>query len=426
MQNTRNWPSVTKVALLFSFACFSIPMVAGSVATADCSSLAIPRVTENVNDGVRTSLKGGVHWLARAEFDRGSVDDSLPMEHIILMLQRSPEQELALMTHIDQMHNSRSPQFHQWLSAEHSGACYGIAEADISAVTTWLEAHGFRVDTVPAGRTSIIFSGTAGQVRAAFHTEIHRLNVNGRQHIANMSPPEVPTALTPVIAGIHSLHDFFPQPTVHVAGPIVRDAKTGRWHPAPGESLRNRPGSGGSSLLTFSDNGTEFLAVGPQDFYTIYNESPLLKAATPINAAGQTLAVIEPTDISKADVTTFRSQFGLPAYPATPNSTQGGINWILGVSGYCSNPGALGGDAQGEASLDAEWTGVTAPAAIIDFVACADTSTTSGVDLAGTYVVNNLARSVSAISVSYGVCEAQLVSNTTGFQTNGYYKTLWQ
>jgi len=360
MQNTRNWPSVTKVALLFSFACFSIPMVAGSVATADCSSLAIPRVTENVNDGVRTLLKGGVHWLARAEFDRGSVDDSLPMEHIILMLQRSPEQELALMTHIDQMHNSRSPQFHQWLSAEQFGACYGIAEADISAVTTWLEAHGFRVDTVPAGRTSIIFSGTAGQVRDAFHTEIHKLNVNGRQHIANMSSPDVPAGLAPVIAGFRSLHDFFPKPMVHVDGPIHRDAKTHLWQHV-GE---NGHESGGSPLLTFAADNTEFLAVGPQDFYTIYNENPLLKAAKPINGAGQTLAVIEPTDIQKTDVTTFRSQFGLPAYPATPNSTHGGVNWMFGISGYCNNPGALGGDAQAEASLDAEWVGTTAPAAI--------------------------------------------------------------
>src|SRR6202046_3383778 len=422
MQSTRNWPSMTKVALLFSFAFFSIPMVARPGATTYCSSLAIPRVTENVNDDVRTPLKGGVHRLARAEFDRGSVDDSLPMERIILMLQRSPEQEVALMTHIDQMHNSLSPQFHRWLSAEQFGACYGIAEADLSAVTTWLEAHGFRVDTVPAGRTSIIFSGTAAQVRDAFHTEIHKLSGKGRQHIANMSSPDVPAALAPVIAGFRSLHDFFPKPMVHVDGPIRRDAKTHLWQHV-GE---NGHESSGSPLLTFAVDGTEFLAVGPQDFYTIYNEDPLLKAAKPINGAGQTLAVIEPTNIQKTDVTTFRSQFGLPAYPATPNSTHGGVNWMFGISGYCNNPGALGGDAQAEASLDAEWVGTTAPAAIIDFVACADTSTTSGVDLAGTYVVDHLASSVSAISVSYGVCEAQLVTNSTGFETNSFYKTLWE
>jgi len=421
MQSAWNWPSMTKAALLFTVAFFSIPMLAGSSAPADCSSLAVPRITENVNDEVRTRLKGGVHALARAEFDRGSVDESLLLEHIILMLRRSPEQELALTTHIDQMHNVRSPQFHQWLSAEQFGACYGIADADISAVTTWLEAQGFSVDTVPPGRTAIIFSGTAGQVREAFHTEIHKLNVNGRQHIANMSSPDVPSALAPVIAGFRSLHDFFPKPLVHVTGPILRDAKTHSWRRV-GENGQ----SSGSPLITFSSGGLEFLAVGPQDFYIIYNENPLLKAAKPINGAGQTLAVIEPTNIIKTDINTFRSQFGLPAYPATPNNTQGGINYMFGITGFCNNPGALGGGVQAEASLDAEWVGTAAPAAIVDFVACADTKTTSGVDLAGTYVVNHLASSVSAISVSYGVCEAQLVTNSTGFQTNGFYKALWE
>ncbi len=424
MQSTWNWPSMTKAVLLFSVAFFSIPMVAGSSAPADCSSLAIPRITENVNDDVRTPLKGGVHPLARAEFDRGSVDDSLPMEHIIMMLQRSPEQELSLTTYIDQMHNSRSPRFHQWLSAEQFGACYGIADADLAAVSTWLEGHGFKVDTIPAGRMSIIFSGTAGQVREAFHTEIHKLSVNGRQHIGNLTSPEVPAALAPVIAGFRSLHNFFPQPTVHVAGPIRRDAKTHSWQPVLGNGRES--GGNGSPLLTFSADGFKWLAVGPQDFYTIYNESPLLKASKPINGAGQTLAVIEPTDITKADVTTFRSQFGLPAYPSTPNDTEGGVNWMFGISGYCGNPGSVGGDAQAEASLDTEWVGTAAPAAIVDFVACADTSTTSGVDLAGTYVVNHLASSVSAISVSYGVCEAQLVTNSTGFETNGFYRALWE
>ena len=68
----------------------------------------------------------------------------------------------------------------------------------------------------------------------------------------------------------------------------------------PGEASKNPPGSGGSSLLTFGDNGTEFLAVGPQDFYTIYNESPLLKASTPINGAGQT---VNASSIIDVDVT---------------------------------------------------------------------------------------------------------------------------
>jgi hypothetical protein len=424
MQSTSRYQFSTIALLLLSVAWFSAPLFGDTLDTAACSSVAVPRISENVIDEVRAPLPGGVHPLARAEFDLGPVDDNLQLEHIVLMLRRSPEQELALTTHIDQMHNQRSAQFHQWLTAEQFGACYGIADADIATITSWLEGHGFSVDAVPEGKTLIIFSGTAAQVREAFHTEIHHLNVNGRLHIANLTPPDVPAALAPVIAGIHSLHDFFPQPLVHVRGAIHRDVKSGMWRLA--ETSENAGGvSKNHSLVTFSDNGTEFLAVGPQDFYTIYDENPLLKAAKPINGAGQTLAVIEPTDINKADVTTFRSQFGLPAYPATPNSTQGGVNFMFGITGYCGNPSIVKA-GEGEADLDAQWIGTTAPAATIDFVACADTSTTSGVDLAGTYVVNHLAGSVSAISVSYGICEAQLVTNSTGFETNGFYKNLWQ
>jgi hypothetical protein len=43
----------------------------------------------------RSPLPGNVHPLARAEFDQGKVSDSMPLEHIIMMLKRSPEQELA-------------------------------------------------------------------------------------------------------------------------------------------------------------------------------------------------------------------------------------------------------------------------------------------------------------------------------------------
>src|SRR5215831_11042532 len=108
-----------------------------------------------------------------------------------------------------------------------------------------------------------------------------------------MTPPDVPQAFASVIAGIHSLHDFFPQPTMHLRGRMHRDAKTGLWRSAE-PSGNAGDTSKSNSLDTFASGGTEFLAVGPQDFYTIYDENPLLKAAKPINGAGQTLAVIEP------------------------------------------------------------------------------------------------------------------------------------
>ena len=394
-----------------------------------CSSTAVPRITAAVNDRVLTTLNGNVHPLARAEYDQGKVDDSLPLEHIILMLQRSPEQEKALATRIDQMHNRRSPYYHQWLRAEDVGGCYGVADPDIAKLTGWLQSHGFQIDAVPAGKMLIIFSGTAGKVRNAFKTEIHNLNVRGERHIANMSEPQVPTALAPVITGFRSLNNFFPKPLVHVLGPVQRNAETGKWHALAANKnatvKKPEPKSNGiSPLLTFSGDDETFWAVGPQDFYTIYNETPLLTASTPINGAGQTLAIVQDSDVNPADVTSFRSQFGLPAYPGTPNGTQGGINFINGISNYCEDPGIVFGDSETEANVDVQWMGTSAPAAIIDFVSCADTATTFGGDLSASYIVSTLGTTVSAFSESFGECEAQLPSS--GIGSNGFYNGLWE
>jgi len=56
-------------------------------------------------------------------------------------------------------------------------------------VTDWLTSHGFQVSKVSKGRTVIEFSGNAGQVRNAFHTELHRFNARGEEHVANLRDP---------------------------------------------------------------------------------------------------------------------------------------------------------------------------------------------------------------------------------------------
>ena len=113
--------------------------------------------------------------------------DSQPMHRMLLLLQREPDQEAALKTLVDQQQSSASPNYHQWLTPQQFGQQFGPADADIQTVTNWLQSHGFQVARVSTGRTLIEFSGTAGQVRNAFHTEIHRYLVNGEQHFANSS-----------------------------------------------------------------------------------------------------------------------------------------------------------------------------------------------------------------------------------------------
>ena len=159
---------------------------------------------------------------------------------------------------LDQQQSKASPNYHQWLTPQQFGQQFGPADADIQTVTNWLQSHGFQVARVSNGRTVIEFSGTAGQVRNAFHTEIHRYLVNGEQRFANNSDPQIPTALAPVVAGPVSLHNFPKKPLSHR-----------RWRVQEDEGDRK-----GGPLYTFSAEvcgTTNCNAVGPGDFATIYN-----------------------------------------------------------------------------------------------------------------------------------------------------------
>ncbi len=190
-------------ALLGVLLVLALPFVAGAQ-----TSAVLPRVTARVDDGVLTRLHGNVHPLARAQYDQGAVADSQPMHRMLLLLQRSPAQEAALKRLVDNQQSSASANYHQWLTPQQFGQQFGPADADIQTVTDWLTSHGFQVAKVSAGKTVVEFSGTAGQVRNAFHTEIHRYVVNGEQHFANNSDPQIPAALAPVVAGPVSLHNF--------------------------------------------------------------------------------------------------------------------------------------------------------------------------------------------------------------------------
>src|SRR5205807_2787966 len=152
-------------------------------------------------------LRGNVHPLARPEFDQGLVADAQPLKRMLLLLQRSPDQESALRQLLDDQQSRSSPNYHAWLTPGEFGRRFGPADEDIQAVTKWLSSQGFTDINVGAGRNVIEFSGTVASVRNAFHTEMHHYLVNGEDHLANASDPQIPAALTTAFAGIVSLHN---------------------------------------------------------------------------------------------------------------------------------------------------------------------------------------------------------------------------
>ena len=235
------------------------------------------------------------------------------------------------------------------------------------------------------GRTLLEFSGTAGQMRNAFHTEMHRLSVRGEEHFANMQEPQIPAALAPVVAGVVGLHNFHPKPLLKRFGKFQRNMKTGEITP----------------LFTFTDVNGTFFGVGPADFRKIYN------VPATFDGTGVSIAIVARSNINIQDVADFRSIFGLP--PKAPEIILNG-----------PDPGVQSGD-EGEADVDVEWSGAVAPNADIKLVVSESSQSdgTDGVDASAVYIVdNNLA---PVMSESFGSCEAGL-----GNAGNGFYSALWQ
>jgi hypothetical protein len=393
------------------------------------------RVVDKIDEKRMMPLTGHVRPFLNKTVDHGQVDGSQQLGAIMLMLSRTAQQQADLDSYVDQLHNRRSANFHKWLTPAEFGARFQPADADVLAVRTWLESKGLTVLDVMPSKTYISFTGTVGQLRSVFKADIHHVSINGEEHMATVNEPQIPLALAPVVGGLHKLDDFSPKPLIKKFGSFVTDKRTGKTTQVAGTS------TGPTANFTFTDAGSNTYEMGPQDFYTIYNESPLLSAG--ITGAGQTIAVIEEVQVATADVTTFRSVFGLPTYPTTPNATGGGVNYLIGNStsglgGYAScfapvtQARGKTSEEESEADLDLQWAGAVAPNAIVDFVACGGTKTSGdgntlgslGIDHSAQYVANFLSSTVVAASMSYGECEADMSgSATTGV---GYYNNQWQ
>ncbi len=356
---------------LRTFLAIAILLVMPGLASAQ-DNIVRPRITDRIDETRLTALQGNTHPLARAQFDQGAAQPNLPMDRMLLVLKRSPEQEAALQDLLEQQQSKASPNYHKWLTPDQFGQQFGPADQDIQGVTSWLTSQGFQSIQVSKGRTVIEFSGTAAQVESVLHAAIHKYAVNGEDHWANANDPQIPAALVPVVAGVATLHNFLKEPY------SVRSGETFAITSAQGERLQFRSSTGNNAL-------------GPADFGVIYN------IGATMTGAGANIAVVGRTNINVQDIRDFRNRFGLAA-----NDPQVILNG--------PDPGNLGGGEETEAVLDVSWSGAVAPNATIKFVVSESTNAADGVDLSEIYIIdNNLA---DVMTESFGSCEGFVSSGT--------------
>jgi hypothetical protein len=350
------------------------------------------RIVDPIDESRLVTLTGYAHPSANAANDRGPAPDNMQLERMHLALKRGASQETALRQLIGEMHTPGTANYRKWMTPDEFGKRFGPSDEDLATVKSWLEGHGFSVAGVNPGRQTIEFSGNVAQMRAAFHTQIHKYEVNGESHYANAGDPRIPAALTPVVGGFVSLNNFRLKSYAHLLGRASYDPKTGKATP--------------EWTTGNSTEGISF-ALAPQDYAVQYDLNPLYKAG--IDGSGQTIAIVNESNIDILLANNFRSLFGLPYNP--PRIIIDGND--PGVDGI-NNPDGPNG-ASVEAYLDVEWAGAVAPKAQIDLVIGGDTALENGLILALEHAIyGNLA---PVISMSFGNCEEHLGSYNQFFSS---------
>jgi hypothetical protein len=385
-------------------ACAASASVASASATAAVGSNNTPLIdASKISNNQTTTLKGTVPLRIAHSVDGGRMGQTEVIPSMTLLLKRSPAQQKQLNNYVASLSSPGSANYHKWLTAKQVGAQFGPNDQDIVTVEKWLKSQGLGVKSVSADKMMIHIMGPVAAVERAFGTTMHHYVENGKTHFANATEQKLPSALTSVVAGVASLSDFFPTSQAVNVGPVKRNAK-GQW------VSTNGPSSNFNTVY----NGDVYYDVAPADFNTIYNVNPEWNQG--VRGAGQTVAVLEVSDVKSQDVATFRQTF-------LPSDAQGVFSQVnplppTGTAPNCTDPGPNGDEA--EASLDAEWAGAAAPDANVVLASCADTGSEFGAFLAAENLLSS-ATPPPVISLSYGECE--LVSSAVGDSDEAQY--LW-
>ena len=334
------------------------------------------------------SLRGQRAPWALSGFDRGPVAGDLALEHLTLVLQRSPGQQKAFEQFLRQQQDPGSLNYHHWLTSEELGTMFGASPHDIEAISEWLRSSGLRVDNVSNSRMMIDFSGAAAAVGAAFGTEIHTYEVAGEQRIATPNDPRIPTALSAVIRSVTGLYTL----------------NNHAFHGAHRSEGSTQPGA------SFCSGSNCSHVVFPGDFTTIYDLQPAYNQG--IDGTGETVAIIGRARVWNPDIENFQSLSGLSQKDPVVTIPPAGVD--PGAANGTTNPP---GD-QVEATLDVMRSGSIAPGATINLIVSKSTGGQDGVAIASEYAIDTNPVPAQIMNISFGLCEQDAGSSGVQFWDN--------
>ncbi|CAK9252008.1 unnamed protein product [Sphagnum jensenii] len=335
-------------------ACTPAPTITSSVAQA---ANAHAQFLEE-RSGSLKKLTGHVPAKVKQMTDLGSApaDQSIPVT-IALSLNNESDLDQRLA----QIYQPGSSLYQKYMKPSEFQSRYAPTDAQISSTIAELQAKGLSGFSVSENKLFVKASGTTQTMNAAFHTEIHQYQANGKTYFAPAYDVQVPAnSLIRSVVGLHNL-------------------SLARAHIVKARADSPHTGSGPVGGYT------------PSEINSAYNIPSSVNGSAA--GTGQTLAVFELDGYKSSDITAYETQFGLSATP---------LQNVL-VDGTTGSAG-LGAD---EVTLDIELMIAVAPNASKILVYEGPNSEQGVIDTYSKIASDNLAQS---ISTSWGSPEQSLAT----------------
>ncbi|HZT93169.1 MAG TPA: S53 family peptidase [Gaiellaceae bacterium] len=259
-----------------------------ALAAVGCAALFGAGSSAHAGSGATTTLSNDVvHNLSLATLN-GSLPASQPVTVGVFL---SNPNQAAEDAYVKQLYDPSSPNYGNYLDPDTFNTEFGVPASNFQATQSWLQGQGLTVTSIDGATDYMLATGSAGQIEAAFGTQLNNYTASGRSFYANTAAPTVPASLG--ISDVLGLNSFN---RLHI--PQVQ--------PATGTTINTT-----ETVPSGSVPKTGELSI--RDLWSIYD------APSTNMGNGQSMAIFGwgVTDPVIPDLRSFEAEWGLPGVPIT-------------------------------------------------------------------------------------------------------------
>jgi Pro-kumamolisin, activation domain/Bacterial Ig-like domain (group 3) len=268
-----------------------------------------------------------------------------------------------------QLQDKKSPNYHQYLTAEKWNARFAPAAADEQAVVDWASSNGLTVTKRFPNRLIVDVEGTTAAIEKAFGVQINNYQVGENTEFSNDRDPAIPAKLVNIlhsvgglnsIQRVHAPHegnirqvssDYSPEPLSTTGTPMHADGDKAAYIKAMKASEAKAAARGNRGAFKGQEGGNPDVTNGyidPTDIYSSYGyDFNALQnqghCCNPLGNSGMTppitsIGIATSGDFADTDVQGFQHQYPYLAYHYNRR-------YIDGTATCCND----------ETTLDVEW-----------------------------------------------------------------------